>query len=177
MPTKTRLLQRFAVFETERQGLLVRLDRVPHALLETPPTPGAWSVTQVLLHLALAEGSAMAYLSKKLEVGGHRPVGTSATFRLFLLNTALALPIRFKAPAIVAHVPPCTYATARSQWDSVRADMRNTFAALPDELVGHGLFKHPSAGKFDMVQGLSFMGRHVRHHRGQIERTLRQLSS
>lgn len=176
MPTQAQLLKQFATFETERQVLLAKLERLDPVFLQTAPCPGAWSVAQVMLHLAMAEGSAMAYLRKKLEVGGHGPVCLTAPLRLLLLNTAMDLPLKFNAPAIVATVPACTYADARAQWDAVRSDMRRVLAGVPENYVGHGLFKHPSAGKFDLVQGLQFMTRHVRHHQGQINRTVRQLA-
>ena len=177
MSTKAKLLRRFAILENERQILLTKLEQLDPVLLQTAPGPEEWSVAQVMLHLAIAEGSAMAYLRKKLEVGGHGPPDVTAPLRLLLLNTALALPIKFKAPAIVATVPACTYADARAQWDAVRSDMRHVLDGIPEKYVGHGLFKHPSAGKFDLVQGLRFMTYHVRHHHGQIQRILGRLTT
>jgi uncharacterized damage-inducible protein DinB len=175
MPNRSTLLDRFSTLERQRMAILKGIASSDPGLLAKEPTAGAWSVAQVILHLAIAEEGVINYIDKKRSVGGHGPVGALAPVRLALLNTALALPLKFKAPAVVATVPPCTYAEACARWQAVRARMQDTFATIPEELIGHGLIKHPSAGKFDLVQGLRFVRWHVKHHRPQIERTLRQV--
>lgn len=176
MADRTALLARFSKLEAQRSALLRVLEGLPAERLERQPKPGAWSVAQVVLHLAIAEEGVMNYIDKKRSVGGHGPVGAMAPVRLALLNTALALPLKFKAPAVVATVPQCSYAEACARWQAVRERMHETFTAIPEELIGHGLIKHPSAGKFDLVQGLRFVRWHVKHHRPQIQRTLRSVS-
>jgi hypothetical protein len=175
MADRKALLARFSKLEAQRSALLRVLEGETPERLEKAPKPGAWSVAQVILHLAIAEEGVINYIDKKRSVGGHGPVGAMAPLRLALLNTALALPLKFKAPAVVATVPPCTYAEACARWQAVRERMQDTFATIPEELIGHGLIKHPSAGKFDLVQGLRFVRWHVRHHVPQITRTLRSL--
>jgi uncharacterized damage-inducible protein DinB len=170
------LLRQFALLESDRQQLLARLDPLDPLLLGARPSPMAWSVAQVITHLAMAEEGVLAYLRKKIQYGGHGPVGRSAPFRLAFLNLALDLPIKYKAPRAVAHVPVTDHATARARWDAVRTALRSTLVDLEEEVLDHGLVKHPSAGKFTPVQGLRFMRKHVRHHRGQIVRTLRQVA-
>jgi uncharacterized damage-inducible protein DinB len=176
MDQKDKLLARFARMEAERRQFLSKLEHLDPSLLAASPAPGAWSVAQVVRHLAIAEARSTDYLEKKLNVGGHAPVGADALFRLALLRAAMILPLRYKAPAIVATVPPCTFAEARSEWDRVRQRMAASYTALPEELVGHGLYKHPAAGKLNVLQGLAFMGDHVRHHRKQVLRTIGQVS-
>ena len=176
MNRKDQLLSRFAALEAERQKWLGKLEHYEAALLAAPPPTGGWSVAQVVLHLAMAEARSVDYLEKKLAVGGHTPVGTDATFRFALLRMAMILPLRYKAPAIVATVPACTFAEARMEWDRVRQRMAANYTALPEELVGHGLYKHPAAGKLNVLQGLAFMGDHVRHHRRQVLQTIGQVS-
>jgi len=176
MPDRKTLLKRFTVLEDQRRSILERLHAMDPQTLRTSPAPGSWSVAQVVLHLAIAEEGMMAYLNKKRSVGGHGPAGAGAPFRLGLLNLALVLPVKYKAPAVVATVPECSFDEATQRWDAVRRTMRSTFDTLPEELIGHGLFKHPSAGKFDLVQGIRFMGMHVERHRGQIDRILRARS-
>jgi uncharacterized damage-inducible protein DinB len=177
MTRKDQLLRQFAKAEVERRALLARLEPLPTHVLERPPSPGSWSVAQVIAHLALAEARSVDYLEHKLRSGDHAPVGASSGPRLLLLRAALRLPLRFKAPAVVATLPPCTFVEARQAWDQVRSRMAAAYAALPPEVAIHGLFKHPSAGRFDPVQGLAFMRGHVRHHRAQILRTIRQVTA
>ncbi len=176
MADRKALLVRFSELEAQRNALLRTLAGETHERLAQQPRPGAWSVAQVVLHLAIAEEGIMNYIDKKRSLGGHRPVGVFAPIRLALLNSALALPMKFKAPAVVATVPPCSFAEACQRWQDVRERMQHCFATIPEELIGHGLIKHPSAGKFDLVQGQRFVRWHVRHHGPQIRRTLRLLT-
>lgn len=175
MPNRVHLLDRFSLLERQRNEILEGMASADPALLTKQPAPGAWSVAQVVLHLAIADEGMLAYMTKKIEVGGHAPVGATAPFRLALLNVALALPVKYKAPRVVATVPECTMAEAKQRWDAIRERMHRTFETIPEKLIGHGLFKHPSAGKFDLVQGLRFIGMHVHHHRAQIDRTLQKV--
>jgi len=172
MPNRATLLDRFNTLERQRMDILERISTTDNILLSKQPSDGAWSVAQVVLHLAIAEEGLLAYLNKKREVGGHEPVGASAPFRLAALNLALVLPVKYKAPTVVATVPECSMAEAKMRWDAVREHMHRAFETIPEKLIGHGLFKHPAAGKFDLVQGLRFIGMHVHHHRTQIDRTL-----
>lgn len=175
MADRKALLARFSKLEAQRSALLRVLEGETSERLEQQPKPGTWSVAQVILHLAIVEEGVLNYVDKKRSLGGHGPVGPFAPLRLALLNTALALPLKFKAPAVVATAPECSFAEARQRWQTVRERMEQCFTTIPEELIGHGLIKHPSAGKFDLVQGLRFVRWHVRHHGPQISRTLRSL--
>lgn len=177
MPDRSTLLERFAKLEAQRNDLLEKLGGHSADVLAKAPAAGAWSIAQVIQHLAIADEGMLAYLRKKREVGGHGPTGADAPFRLALLNIALVLPLKYKAPRVVATVPECSYADACARWNTVREHMRETFSTMPEELIGHGLFKHPTFGKFNVVQGLRFIGTHVQHHRRQVDRNLRTLGS
>lgn len=172
MPDRRTLLARFSKLEAQRSDVLRMLEKEAPIRLELAPQPGAWSAAQVVLHLAMAEEGLMSYIDKKLSTGGHGSPGASAPFRLAFLNLALALPIKFKAPAVVATIPEVSFAEARDRWQKVRERMENTFATIPEPYIGHGLIKHPSAGKFDLVQGLGFVHWHVKHHQPQFSRIL-----
>jgi uncharacterized damage-inducible protein DinB len=177
MTRKDQLLRRFAKAEVERRALLDTLEHIPTSVLERQPGPGAWSVAQIIAHLALAEARSLDYLEHKLRSGDHAPADASAGLRVVALRAALRLPLRFKAPAVVATLPPCSFSEARRAWDEVRSRMAAAYAALPPEVATHGLFKHPTAGRFDTVQGMAFMRDHVQHHRAQIFRTIRQVAA
>ena len=175
MPDRRTLLARFSKLEAQRSALLRMLENEAPQRLEQAPQAGAWSAAQVVLHLAMAEENMVNYIDKKLSVGGHGVPGASAPFRLALLNLALALPIKFKAPKVVATIPEVSFEEARIRWQNVRERMVETFATIPEPFIGHGLIKHPSAGKFDLVQGLGFVHWHVKHHQPQFRRILSSL--
>lgn len=177
MIARVELTRIMDLLEQERVELLNRLDQRPPDALAIAPGPGQWSVAQVVLHLATIEESALRYLRKKLEVKGHGPAGHGSSWRLMLLNVAMWLPIKFKAPPVVARTPVCSYAEARERWCAQRTEMLKTYAELPDALITHGLFKHPTAGKLNVVQSLRFVRQHMLRHRRQIDRALQQVSA
>lgn len=173
MPSRKDLFRVFEQMEAERKALIAQLNHVPERSLTTEPRTGAWTVAQVITHIAMAEEGSLAYLRKKHEGGRHKPADFSGRWRLPLLNLAISLPVKYRAPALIASVPLTSYGEARSRWEGVRAVMRRTYEALPEAHIGHDLFKHPVLGRFNLVQGLRFMRRHVRRHREQILRTLK----
>ena len=171
---RDRLLKAFDAMEAERHALIKRLDVIPTDMLIKKPSPEAWSVVEVIAHLVKAETGTLNYLRKKLEVGGHQKADMMSGMRKVLLNVAIALPIKFKAPK-VAQLDKGTdlsYAEAILQWDNVRAALRKEYATIDPKLIGHDLFKHPFAGKLNLEQSTSFMHGHMTRHIGQIDRTL-----
>lgn len=172
MTNKDELFRRFDDLESQRKLILTRLEIIPKPRLEIPPDSGGWSVAQVIAHLAIMEERTLAYLKKKHAGGQHRAVTCSSYFRLFVLNTALASPFKFKAPSVVADVPKLKFDEATVRWEKVREEMRTAYSLLPEEHVDHEFFKHPALGRFTVAQSLRFMYAHHRRHSGQIERIL-----
>lgn len=177
MTNKERLLARLERMESDRLSLMQRLAGIPSDKLAERPGPDKWSVAQVMMHLVVAEEGALAYLKKKLAYGGHRRAGLLSGIRLALLELAIKSPFRYKAPAIVADIPDCSFEAANERWASVRADMRRTYTELDEAVIGHELFKHPMAGRIGLLLGLRFMHVHMVRHTGQIERTLIRVSA
>lgn len=178
MPNRKDLLKEFDRMEDERQQLLKKLSSYSQEILAKKPNPNAWSVAEVMHHLTVAEHGSLRYLNKKLEVGGHGKASLKAVFRLGLLNTAISLPVKYKAPKVVeiAEDSGITYPDALAEWNSVRENLRKAYEEIDEKYVAHDLFKHPFAGKLNLVQGVRFMRQHMNRHIGQIERTLKAVS-
>lgn len=178
MATREQLLAVFDMMEAERQQLLQRLQHYSEETLNQKPTPTTWSVTETIYHLKIAEQGALGYLRKKLEVGGHQKVWWSAGMKQRLLNWAVMLPVKYKAPAIV-QVPEgveVTYHQAVREWDEVRKALRKEYENVDESGIDHALFKHPMAGKLSIMQSVRFMRQHVIRHVGQIDRILKKVS-
>lgn len=175
---RDQLLKAFDAAEADRQALMTRLDALSEETLTQKPAPDKWSVVEVMVHLIKAETGTLKYLKKKLEVGGHRPASAFAGFRKAFLNIVIATPLKFKAPKVVQLEKDVkmSYAEAKSQWDNVRNELRTEYAAIDPKLIGHDLFKHPFAGKLNLLQSTSFMHHHMTRHIGQIDRTLEAVS-
>jgi len=168
------LLRSFDDSEAVRLQLLTRLDTLPEDVLTRKPSPDAWSVVEVIAHLIKAENGTLSYLRKKLQLGGHSKASPMAALRKSFLNFMIGLPIKFKAPRIVQleKGTDMSYAEARAQWDEVRAALRKEYETIDPALIDHDLFKHPFAGKLNLLQSMSFMHHHMTRHIGQIDRTL-----
>jgi len=174
MTSKEKLLKAFDTSEALRQQLLRKLESYSAEQLAQKPDANSWSVAHVIQHLAIAEEGSLNYLQKKLDVGGHARAKVGSLFRLRLLNTALALPIKFKAPKVV-EVPTdehISYSEALERWNEIRKLTRSTYESLNDGLVTNELFKHPFAGKLNLIHGQRFMQQHMERHIKQIWRGL-----
>lgn len=172
MTRKARLTALLDGLDAQRAALLARIAAAPEALRTRQPAPGQWSAAQVIVHLAMAEEAAVAYLGKKLLFGHHQRPPLTAGLRVLILRMAFASPLKFKAPAFIATIPEVDHATAVARWDAARAALRKAYEALPEERLGQALFKHPFAGRLDLMRGLHTMRIHVRRHAGQVERIL-----
>lgn len=177
MATREQLLKHFNEMESERQEVLRELTAYSDDLLSTKPSADVWSVAEVIEHLTVAETGALNYMRKKIQYGGHRRSAFTSGLKQRLLNLAISLPIRYKVPKMLEK--PATSAIgfqdALKCWDEVRADMCTEYETMDGNIIGNELFKHPTAGKMNVIQGVRFMRRHMNRHIGQIHRTISSL--
>ncbi len=167
-----KLKHEFDALEKSRIELFNKLDKLDVSKMNTKPDANSWSVVQVMDHLTLAERNSLLYMTKKLSVSNEfGQANFKTSFRLFLLKAALLLPMKWKAPKIVADaLNDKNYAEAKAAWIQVRKDISAFLEKFPEEHLESELFKHPLAGKFTAVQALNFMRTHVGHHLSQIDR-------
>lgn len=178
MATRKELMAAFDKMENERQAMLKKLSSYDASVLEKKPDPNSWSVTETAYHLKVAEESAVKYMAKKLEFKGTEKTTLGSAVKLGLLKAAVALPIKYKAPK-VAQIPEGTnksYAEAIEEWNEVRNALRTAYETVDENLIDHGLFKHPAAGKLNLLQAVSFMHKHMTRHFGQMERILKAVA-
>ena len=178
MNARKELLEAFGKMESERQELLKRLEQYSEEVLTKKPAADSWSVTETIYHLKVAENGALLYMRKKLEFGGHAKATFGAAIKQKLLNLAVSLPIKYKAPS-VAQVPEgikVSYAQAITEWNDIREALKKEYETIDETIIGNELYKHPAAGKLSILQSVKFMRQHVVRHVGQIDRILKQVS-
>lgn len=178
MVTRKDLLREFDKMEAERIALLESLKSYSAETLTKKPSADAWSVTEVIMHLVAAEGGALKYMRKKLEYGGHHKSKIGSAIKKRLLNFAISLPVKYKAPKVVQiqEGSDITFEDAVGRWNDVREDLKNDYSSVEEGIIGHELFKHPAAGKMNMLQGAEFMRHHMNRHIKQIKRTIDQIA-
>lgn len=177
MTSRKELLTLFDKMENERLELLRSLDSHSQELLAKKPSPDRWSVTEVILHLSKAEEGALKYMQIKLKHGGHKKATFGSWLKQKLLNFAISLPIKYKAPNVIKldETGSINFSESVSNWTEIRADLRKEYEAIDESIIDHELFKHPAAGKLSVLQSVKFMRGHVQRHKGQIERTVKQV--
>jgi hypothetical protein len=148
----------------------------PHDVvaLNLSPAPGRWSALQVLHHVVESEAATLGYVRKKMQAGASLPpAGLGSRLRRAAVQLGLALPLRFRAPAVAAVVPDLIEpALLRARWDEVRAGWRELLAAFPADLEGRLVFRHPFAGRMGLSDTLAVLQAHLDHHVPQVERAL-----
>ncbi len=167
-----KIQKEFEALEKSRLTLFNKLDKLDASKMNKQPDANSWSVVQVMDHLTLAENNSLLYMTKKLSFNAEmKKADFKTTLRLFILKAALKLPLKWKAPKIVADARnEKSYAEAKAAWTEVRNGIAEFLEKFPSEHLQSELFKHPSAGKFTIVQALNFMRTHFEHHLPQIDR-------
>jgi hypothetical protein len=166
----------FERLEGERISLLTTLATVSEKTLSSSPASGKWSVNQILIHLLTSEKLTLAYLRKKsLGIDQLKNSGPWEWIRINILKWSQRLPVlKYKAPKYVLSNTPdaLPLEELERRWTSVRMELRQFLDTVKDSDVRKLIYKHPVAGRFDVVQCLMFMREHYHHHLPQIKRLL-----
>ena len=137
------------------------------------PEPEAWCILEVFDHLITAEGNGLKYMLKKIQ--GMDTIGKSditADIRAAILNFTLKLPIKFKAPpaAQIQRREYYDFEEITKEWADLREQYREFLDHFDIAASEKLIFKHPIAGRLNIIQALDFQYEHAHHHEGQIER-------
>ena len=170
----TQLLHRFETLERDRIILLKDLSDWPATKLCYSADPRKWSVNQTLLHLLTSEQLTLRYLKKKsLAMDQLKHSGPTESLKMVLLVISQRLPfMKFKAPAILLEATPqyLDMPDLMNQWDELRFDLKDFLGRIGDQDVTRLVYKHPVAGRLNLIQCLLFMREHFHHHLQQINR-------
>lgn len=154
---------------------MVILSKVSKDTLCLKPATNKWSVNEILTHLLTSEQLTLAYLRKKsLGVSGLKNSGLSERVRWIILKVSQRVPLRYTAPKhVVANTPKALpLEDLNARWTETRRELGEFLNTVADENIKKLIYKHPVAGRFDVVQCLMFMREHCNHHLPQIKRLL-----
>ena len=172
-----KLQKQFDALEKSRNNLFDDLKAYDDELINKKPTPQAWSITEVMEHLILAEEFSLQYLQKKTQDTSKVPVaGLSSRWRFLLTRTMFLTGIKYKAPKII--IPASKYSSVEelnARYSKVRKDTIDLLNKLPEEDLKKEIWKHAIAGKMNISQMLAFFNIHFNRHRKQVYRTLAEL--
>jgi hypothetical protein len=134
---------------------------------------GGWNALQVTEHLIISEYGTLQYLLKKTQTPAEslEPSDETSAEASRKLNLALKSDLKWEAPNVVT--PPSGKHTLQvlvAQWDELRAGWVQLLSSIDESYMKRQVFRHPIAGRLDLLQTLSFLENHIHHHVHQIRR-------
>jgi hypothetical protein len=136
---------------------------------------GHWSVNQILNHLMSSERLSLQYMKKKsLGVNDLDDSGWLEEMKIIMLKVSQRLPLRYKVPRVVLeHTSSIAeFEQLRSEWRKIRSGLTLFAQNIEDRNVRKKIYKHPVAGRLDVIQAVIFFREHMHHHLPQIQRLL-----
>lgn len=164
------LEKKLAQLENETQALFACIDQLSEEQLHDQSY--GWSIIQVLAHLNVAETGTIIYMTKKMQAGDQMPnYGFGNQLRMELTKRLLNTSLKWKAPKPVANPKAdFTFDEMKNRWEAGRQKTISFVEAYPEKYWHKAVFKHPMAGRINLVGALDSMTYHQRHHLHQIKR-------
>ena len=171
-----KLQQLFDQLEYDRKILINQIANIPAEKFNRQPVAGKWSLGEVLSHIVAAEHGSTSYMKKKsLGIDQVDNSGIVESIKLAVLIVSQRLPfLKFKAPKIVVENTSQFHSAENiiKQWDEVRTDLKLFLEKVADKNIRKKIYKHPFAGRLNVVQAVIFYREHIIHHSPQIKRLL-----
>lgn len=163
------------IIETDRLELCTSLSGISEEQFIKPPTPGKWSIAEIVAHLITADRLSLEYMKKKsLAIESLEDAGWFEDFKMRLFIVSQRVPLKYSAPkAVVQNTPKqIDRDTLRNEWSSVLSDYRQFLNGIPEKHIRRKIYKHPIFGRIDAKLCLQSLHEHYHHHLPQIKRLL-----
>lgn len=170
----SQLQQQFHTLEKQRESIISWIRPLSEAQLRHHQ-PGKWSIAQIISHLIASEQLSVNYLNKKIRAINELGNTTWADdIKMNLLILSQRVPLRYKAPKVVVeHTELLDQAQAlSSRWDQTRIELRTLLEKFQDDQLRKKVFRHPVAGRLNILQTIRFFQEHIIHHTPQIKKLL-----
>jgi hypothetical protein len=170
-------LQRyFEEIEGGRARLLSEVSRLSEAKFIQQGEGGKWSAAQILTHLLTSEQMSLRYMKKKsLGIDQLSNSGIYESIKTVVLKVSQRIPIKYKAPALlVEHTPSAlSQADLVLRWNEFRLELKSFLEAIEAKNIRKKIYKHPVAGRLNVMQAMQFFQEHIHHHYPQIKKNIR----
>jgi len=169
-----RIKNKFERLEDSRKALIRTIDSVDESVLNKSPRPGKWSVNQIIYHLQKSEYASYNYVTKKLQSDDLTRNGYKSKMASLILKIAFILPLKYKAPKAISNVPEnLDFNDLSNMWEKNRSALWELICSLPEETAHRNIYRHPYAGRLNLLQMLTFFQDHFDRHRRQVLRILK----
>jgi hypothetical protein len=160
---------------TAREELVYAVDGLEPAQLSHQPGENAWSIEDVLHHLALSEEATAKLLERMLRQAQENPLPPDPDPNRSVvgsIDTAAAAAAKRKAEAPDRVMPRSRVEAAESlsRLRVSRTSVLERLGALSPYDLSRLTFPHPFFGDFNTYQWVLLIGWHERRHAKQIER-------
>jgi DinB superfamily len=175
-----RLVEVIGYLDVSRARLLESVAHVHPSFAEIRQREGAWSVAEILTHLALVEAGVVKLVARSVLWGKEKGVGPETSEESVLSSldafSLVERPRPIAAPERL--IPPHD-----SRMDEALRSLADSRRAMKDALAeGDGMDlsavkrPHPVFGDLNLYQWAIFVGKHEERHTRQIARALRDLT-
>lgn len=170
-----KLQKKFDEIETVRLDLLKKVSEITDEKFMHTPGSGKWSISQILTHIMISERLSMGYMKKKsLGIDQVGNSGVVESFKMIILKISQRIPLKYKAPKVVVEHTPEALSRMQlvAQWDADRQILQKFLETIEEKNIKKKIYKHPVAGRLDVLQALTFFNEHIHHHWPQVKRLL-----
>ena len=164
------LERKLDAYDRDRRALLDEADALDPILLSFRHRVGAWSIIEILEHLALAERAVLQNLPEPSRLEAQEPdFRQRVAYAVVTFMLRLRIPVRVPSPEMVP-MGERSLLDVRRIWDENARWLR--------AYVAHGqglekpVFQHPVAGPMTVSQAVRAARLHLAVHRRQIWRIL-----
>lgn len=168
-PKIDKLIKRSGELHLYYEGLLNQFTR---SQLDYRVHDAKWSIAEIIYHVYLAEKLSCNFIINFSFERKNQVLGIKARIRSLILNIVLNSKLKFKAPVKAIENFPEVIDPQEliNKWDRSSREFREYLENFDPYKLKNFIFKHPLAGKLNILQALDFINSHMTHHKIQIER-------
>ena len=170
MPNDPRLVALLGALDAARRELAAALERVPPDQRDRAPALDAWSVAQLLEHLALVEERSIAAFEPVAATAPAREPHDEVADDAHRFDDAPLLDrtVRLTAPELVRPVSGATAAEAWARLARTRERSEAIVRAADGRALERTTLKHPRFGTLNGYQFVAVLAAHERRHAAQL---------
>ena len=173
-----KLMLKYIELANLKGNILEDAKKMTQEELNFKPSEKEWSFSQVISHIIESETGTNKYVNKKIKDQNNLP---KSGIRNYIASKALDYNMKsnrkFKTPKVLSEpINETSFIELKTKWDKSRSFLIETVENFPTDKLNKSIFKHPVAGNLNILQTLSFMTNHLKHHVHQLESIKLKLS-
>src|SRR5947209_2330539 len=169
--------QIFETIDKTRERIFKRVEEMSDERLNSRPAPNAWSVTEIVEHLAKIESlllGMMKVMLTKAESVSEKSDGAHVEFKPFSLDELIerARKEKYTAPESASPGGKEKMSDSLAQLRRSRQELHSLKPRVEAMDLSNVTYRHPAFGPLNFYQWLAFIGVHEERHLRQIESAL-----